>query len=153
MVKKPRWSTEEKQFFQECVDEGMTDAQISSAFHVKTKFEKASGFHMRTPDAMGRRRRFMGMEQPASEGKPRNHKKTWTREDDDSLLLHKDLGLTHTELSVMFNRTELAIDNRIRYLEGKTEKHTLFQLFRKASDWRDSISKAIFGSGNQEEGK
>lgn len=153
MVKRPRWSPEEKQFFQECVDEGMTDAQISSEFHVKTKFEKAKGFHMRTPDAMGRRRRFMEMEQPALEGKPRNHKKTWTREDDDSLLLHKDLGLTHTELAAMFNRTELAIDNRIRYLEGKTEKHTLSQVFSKFSNLGNSISKAIFGSKNEGEGK
>jgi len=153
MGKRPRWSPEEKVFFQECVDEGMTDAQISSAFHVKTKFEKAKGFHMRTPDAMGRRRRFLELEQPPTEGKPSNHKKTWSQEDDDSLLLHKDLGLEPTELAVMFNRTELAINTRLKYLESKNEKKTLYQVFRKFSNLGNSISKAIFGSKNKEEGK
>jgi hypothetical protein len=130
MGKRPRWSPEEKKFFNECVDKGMTDAQISSEFHIKTKFEKAKGFHMRTPDAMGRRRRFLAMERSPVEGKPLNHRRSWSPEDDDLLITYKDMGSSKEEMAEIFNRTERAIDTGIRYLENKdtTPSHWLHQL-------------------------
>lgn len=125
MGKGPNWSPEEREYFEEAVNNGMTDAQISSEFHVKTKFEKAKGFHLRTPDAIGRRRRLFELEEPPRKGKLSNHKKAWPQKDDDLLLTYDEIGVHRTEMAEIFGRTERAIDNRLRYLKSKESESWL----------------------------
>lgn len=138
MGKGPKWSPEERKFFKEAVKNGMTDEQISSEFHVKTKFEKAKGFHMRSPDAMGRRRRLLELEQPKKVGKLPNHQKPWAPADDNLLLNYDEIGVHKTEMSKIFGRTEVAIENRLRYLKSKesdswlgTVKGYFIHIFRR----------------------
>jgi len=83
---------------------------------------------MRTPDAIGRRRRLLELEQPPTKGKLGNHKRNWPQEDDDLLLSYDELGVHKKEMAEIFGRTELAIEIRLRYLKSK-----------KSESWLDTL--------------
>ncbi|KAF5037396.1 hypothetical protein DSECCO2_565060 [anaerobic digester metagenome] len=147
MGKGANWTDEEIKFLVECIEKGMDDRQISSEFHIKTKFEKRDGFHYRTIGAVDRKRRILLKsltDEPVP--KPTNHNKPWSQ-DDDTLLIHLDeMGMNSDAIAFELDRTESAIIARLHVLNNQ-ESESIFTLFVKwFSDFTESISKFFFGS-------
>lgn len=149
MSKGPRWTPQEDTFLLECLEDGMTDDQISSQFHVKTKFENKEGFHRRTVGAIKRRRHYFEQSNSMSgiisvpvRDKPTNHHRRWSPEDDKQLKHYESMGMLPDEMAGYLNRTESAIDNRLHYLKHKKDE----SIFDKLSNFGNVIHDLIFGS-------
>lgn len=155
MGKGANWTENEIKFLIECIDKGMEDKQISSEFHIKTKFENKEGFHYRTIGAINRKRRYLlkSLTDESILTKPANHNKPWSVNDDIMLTHYDSMGMSTKEIAEDLERTESAIETRLKVLERKDNESFLTSVFNKFSQSTNRIINLIFGDGKKQGGK
>lgn len=149
------WTEEEDEFLTKCIEKGYTDkTKISKDFEIRTDMA-VRGFNKRSPEAVARRiydlTHKKDTEIKLKFPKPARHCQPWSEEDD--ILLQNMEGMPWEVIASELERTEEAVKSRAQYLNKRESESILSKVFGKLSNIGNAMGKAIFGSGNQEEGK
>jgi|GEM_PF-2448355 hypothetical protein len=150
-----RWTSTEDRYLTSCLNDGKTDKfDIAKDFHVRTNMA-VEGFNKRSPDAIERRIYDLthknDSEVQLATNKPARHCQLWSEEDD--ILLQNMEGMPWEVIASELERTEEAVKSRVQYLNKRESESILSKVFGKLSNIGNAMGKAIFGSGNKEEGK
>lgn len=157
MGKGPAWTEVEVKFLIECIEKGMENDQISSEFHIKTKFESKEGFHYRTTEAVRSKRKYLLKSiTDATTNKPANHNKPWSDKDDIMLMHYDSMDMSRSEMAEELERTEFAVESRLNVLKNQDKSSfmvSLKSIYNRFSNFSNSITAFFFGDVGKQGGK